>query len=306
MNPAVHAVADPGAEADLAIGDLAERTGVAAATLRVWEVRYGFPVPQRRASGHRRYTERDAERVAEVVLRRDAGTRLDVAIEQVLGGERVGVPAQAAALPSGSVFAQLRRTHPALMPHRLKKSTLSALSWAIEDEFCARGQRAHLFAAFQKEQHYESAQHRWIELARVSASAFVFADFETTIGTQPRKVALDTASPMRREWSVVCDSESLPVALAAWELPGQYRARDADRMFESIWTVDPTAVREAARVCAAVAAAAHAQDAEQVAEELRAAPRAGATDPAAVTSLFNRVIAYVDLPPPPLIRADPR
>ena len=45
------------AEADLfSIGDVAEASGVSPDTLRMWERRYGRPVPVRLPSGHRRYT----------------------------------------------------------------------------------------------------------------------------------------------------------------------------------------------------------------------------------------------------------
>ena len=49
----------PAAAQPLTISDLAQRTGVSAATLRAWETRHGFPTPTRRESGHRRYDERD-------------------------------------------------------------------------------------------------------------------------------------------------------------------------------------------------------------------------------------------------------
>jgi len=53
-------------DAGLTIGQLAERTGAAAGTLRMWESRYGFPRARRLASGHRRYSEEDVERVRDV------------------------------------------------------------------------------------------------------------------------------------------------------------------------------------------------------------------------------------------------
>ena len=59
----------------LTIGDLAERTGVSTGTLRMWETRYGFPVPQRRASGHRRYDEQ----VVDLAL---YGTHFHLGIDQ--------------------------------------------------------------------------------------------------------------------------------------------------------------------------------------------------------------------------------
>jgi len=42
-------------EAWLSIGALARATGIAVETLRTWESRYGFPVPDRKPSGHRVY-----------------------------------------------------------------------------------------------------------------------------------------------------------------------------------------------------------------------------------------------------------
>lgn len=43
----------------LSIGDICSETGLSADVIRVWERRYGFPVPVRLASGHRRYRRED-------------------------------------------------------------------------------------------------------------------------------------------------------------------------------------------------------------------------------------------------------
>ncbi len=156
----------------LTIGDLAQRTGVSPATLRMWEQRHGFPVPTRLASGHRRYRSTDAEVVADVLRGREDGVRLDVAIERA-----VARSVARARPPATSVFAELGRRHPQLAAHRLRKASLIALSWAIEDEFCAKATRPHLFGAFQRPVFYESSRARWREFARVARSAYVFADF---------------------------------------------------------------------------------------------------------------------------------
>ena len=231
--------------ASLSIGDLAKHTGLSPATLRVWETRHGFPVPQRLESGHRRYSDTDVEQIRAVLRRKDAGTRLEQAIAQTMAAARPGVP---------SVYAELRRHHPALGVYRLRKSTLLAMSWAIEDEFCAKADRANIWGAFQEERHYRAAQPRWSELARVAAGAVVLAGFaQHDPDASPVEVALTPDAPMRREWAVVCDAVDLPVVLTAWELPGQDATTDRERIFESMWTVDPEAVRDAARVCAAVA-----------------------------------------------------
>ncbi|WP_295656580.1 DICT sensory domain-containing protein [uncultured Nocardioides sp.] len=277
-------------ESALTIGDLADRTGISPATLRVWEQRHGFPCPTRLESGHRRYAESDVEGVLAVVHRRDAGVRLDVAIE-----EMTRAAGRAAAPRSPSVYATLRRRHPHLATHQLKKSTLLALSWAIEDEFCAKADRAHIFGAFQTTSRYAPARARWVELGRVATSAFVFADFDQpSTGGKPVEVPLAHDAPMRREWTVVCDSTDLPVALTAWEVPLQSGVPDAKRIFESMWTVEPTAVRDAARVCAQVAGAVAPDRAAPVLYDLASQPATGVADLASVTAMFNRVVAYVD------------
>lgn len=274
----------------LTIGQLAEACGIAPATLRMWETRYGFPEPQRLDSGHRRYSEEDVDHVRQVLAQRDAGVRLERAIELV-GSHRS---------PAGdrgtlSVFAELRRRHPHLSPQRLKKSTLLALSWAIEDEFCAQAERPRIFGSFQRTAYFDRAADRWAELSRVSRSTFVYADFAET-GTQDgiTRIGLDESDPMRREWSVICDAPGLSAALTAWELPGQDKVPDAHRRFESIWTVDPRAVRDAARTSVEVAHGRGAAEAAPLLYEMADTPPLAMADLESVSTMFTRVVAYVD------------
>jgi methanogenic corrinoid protein MtbC1 len=60
------------AGARLSIGALSRATGVPVETLRTWEARYGFPVPERRPSGHRVYPVSSVprlRRIAEALAR---------------------------------------------------------------------------------------------------------------------------------------------------------------------------------------------------------------------------------------------
>lgn len=294
--PAQAPLEDQVAEPTLSIGDLAEQTGLSPATLRMWEARHGFPVPERLESGHRRYRQQDVEAILAVMRHKDAGTRLELAITAAMAEAEPAAP---------SVYAFLRRRHPQLGVHRLKKSTLLALSWAIEDEFCAKADRAAIYGSFQQERFFRASEPRWAELARVSIGATVFADFEESdLSSSPVRVALPADAPMRREWAVVCDAHDLPVVLTAWELPGQEDVPDAARLFESMWSVDGRAVHDAARVCVSVAR----QHGVEIGAETGAETGAGdavvrsgvdlsrphTPDLAAVTGLFNRMVAYVD------------
>jgi MerR family transcriptional regulator, light-induced transcriptional regulator len=275
----------------LTIGELAERTGVLPATLRSWEIRFGFPRPQREAAGHRRYAPRDIGLVEEVLRQRTAGLSLTAAIAQAMAG----YPAQ-----DESVFALLRRRYPALQPQILRKATLLALTWAVEDEYCARSERAFLFGSFQEQRFFRRSQDRWNELARTAEAAVVFADFAAPAGPAPassalapRQVPVPAGAPLRREWVVVCEARDYPVCLAGWEFPGQRQVSDADRRFEVLWTLDPRPVRDAAVTCARLA--------ESFSPDLNLLDRLPAEpappislDLQRATGLLTRMAAYLD------------
>lgn len=292
MNPEPLSTQAPIQTNSLTIGDLAQRTGLAPATLRAWESRHGFPRPSRRDSGHRRYDEHDVELVIQVLRRRDSGMRLEVAIAGVaLADAAVGTPPGAP-----SVYAAMRSLHPNLQPQRLKKSTLLATSWAIEDECCARAERPMIFGGFQQEHYYRAAEERWTELARIARSTMVFAAFSSEPDPVERTTVVDLPddAPMRREWAVVCDAQDYPAMLTAWELPGQSTVPDRRRLFEAIWTVEPGAVRDAARACAQVAQQLGHPEGAPLLYELAANPAPPPVALQQAASLLNRVVAYVD------------
>jgi hypothetical protein len=53
MCPLPADLAEPG---QISIGALSRATGIPVETLRTWEARYGFPIPERKRSGHRVYS----------------------------------------------------------------------------------------------------------------------------------------------------------------------------------------------------------------------------------------------------------
>jgi len=229
------------------IGDVVERTGVAEATLRMWERRYGFPAPDRLASGHRRYSEREIELIRAVAAKRAAGLALAVAIEQAQSERSQSVP---------SVYAALRRRRPDLEPRLLVKPMMHALSHAIEDEALARAERVVVFGSFQRELFYRQAQPRWRELTRTAEAAAVFADFARVRAPRdgPAEVPVPREHPFNREWALVCEGQEFAICLSGWEPPGSALGPIGTRSFEAIWSVEPDVVREASRICCAIAA----------------------------------------------------
>ena len=273
----------------LTIGDLAERTGVPAPTLRSWEARYDFPRPVRLPGGHRRYVAQDVADVVEVARLRALGLPPAAAIG------RVAAPAW----PTHSVYAELRRAHPEVIVHSVSKTTMLALSRAVEDECAARAVRPVLFAGFQREEFARASFDRWAELARTAAATVLFADFADPAPLRagaPIEVALPADSPLRREWLVICDAPDMPVCLGGVELPSAGRIRDNRRRFELLWSVEPVVVRLAARVAAAHADAYRPGWRDDVDELLDYEPAPASADLRRAAGLLDRMLAYLPGP----------
>src|SRR4051812_48948152 len=107
--------ADQLVEPPLTIREVARETGVSEGTLRMWETRYGFPVPKRLPSGHRRYTDDDVASVRQVARDREAGLSMKAAIDRVR---------ESAGELEASIFAGVRRRRPDLQPYVLPKNAL--------------------------------------------------------------------------------------------------------------------------------------------------------------------------------------
>lgn len=265
---------------NFSIAELSRATGVPAGTIRMWEERHAFPVPQRLPSGHRRYTQADVERIRAVVAARESGLSLPAAIE------RAGEPARA-----HSIHALLRLRRPELAPERVPKSRMLALSHAIEDECIPRAQAPVLVGSFQRARFYREAQARWREFARGAAVAVALADFDTSLSRRPLEVRVDRGHPLEREWAVVCYAPGAAACLSGWEVPGTAR-----REFELIWTVDPELVHEAALAAADVAAVHSRKAAERIRAAVGPPPPPSSAETRGVAALAARMVAYVTMP----------
>lgn len=272
----------------LSISDVVERTGVAEGTLRMWERRHGFPMPERLPSGHRRYSEEQLELVRLVTGGRAAGLSLAVAIERARR-QRQASPA--------SLFAALRQRRPDIEPRTIPKAILTALSHAIEDESLSRASRPVLFASFQCARFYRREQDRWRELARGAELAIVFADFRQARAPRdgPAEVPVDRSHPLAREWAIVCDADRYAVCLAGREPPSsnpQWPTRQ--RSFEAIWSVEPDLVRQAARICAEIAACHQPSLVERIRDQLESEPATPDREQLRLAAaITNRTLSYL-------------
>ena len=262
--------------------EMSARSGVSEATLRMWELRHGFPKPQRRSSGHRRYSEADLARVRAVLRGRESGLSLQAAIELAHDRDEGQPP---------SVFAALRARFPELEPQLLPKRALLIMSRAIEDECLARAERPVLFGCFQRERFYRASEMRWRELARTAERAVVLADFRQV--RRPRNAAVEVplraTDPLAREWAVVCESPGFAACMTGWERPSE---EHGERMFETAWTVEAHAVRLAAQVCWRLASQAAPKILDDLGGRLQDAPVAREHEVRSAIQLSTRMVAY--------------
>jgi DNA-binding transcriptional MerR regulator len=276
----------------LGIGEVAELTGIGVGTLRMWEQRHGFPVPQRTASGHRRYASDDVEVLRSALALKSEGLTVPAALERARS--------QLDRQHSPSLYGAIMQRNGGSLPgRRLRKRTLIELSRAIEDEALAQGAAPICFGAFQKERFYRGVEPRWRALGAVAEASVVFADFaEARSDHAPAELPIVPSSPLGNEWSVVIDCTAFSAMLVAWELhdngAGDEDESDLDRCFESYWSLDPVEVRAAARVGAALARDADEELGDRIEALLAERPLAFERPAVSLTALTNRVVSYLD------------
>ncbi len=91
-----------------------KETGIAADTLRAWERRYGLPLPQRSAGGHRLYSQRDIETIKWLIRRQTEGLSISRAVdlwkEQIASGaDPLAGSVQPGILPASSANLETLR-----------------------------------------------------------------------------------------------------------------------------------------------------------------------------------------------------
>jgi MerR family transcriptional regulator, light-induced transcriptional regulator len=95
--------------AQLRIGELSRRTGVATELLRAWERRYGLLTPERTSAGYRLYSADDARRVRRMRGLLATGLSAAEAARQAASEPRPPAEAERAEVAPGAAAAELRR-----------------------------------------------------------------------------------------------------------------------------------------------------------------------------------------------------
>ena len=275
----------------LAIKDVAERTGLAPGTIRMWEQRYGVPEPQRTVSGYRIYTVEDVELLRRAVAFRSRGLSVPAALDRA---RTVTGPTD-----RPSIYGAIATADLPVRSQLLRKRTLIAISHAIEDETIARAAGPVVFGAFQHERNYRHEEHRYRRLAERADTAVVFADFpESRLDADPVEIPIAPEAALGNEWAVIVDAPGFAACLLAWERPRtpveERLLPELERRFESLWTMDPSVVRRAALVGASLMRDAAPDVAGRVERVLADRPLAVEAPAPGLTALTNRLVGYLE------------
>jgi DICT domain-containing protein/GAF domain-containing protein len=146
-----------------------------------------------------------------------------------------------------SVLSELLRQMPQLRSHLYFKSSLTALSHAMEDRVLAGTDRPLLIASFQQEKFYRQEAHRYRRLGEISDHVYVLAAPDTEFSDRDRYYELipfDNTDALASEWHLVVIGPQSSACLVCREktlppTPGHVLPDlDPSRRFEGIWTFD--------------------------------------------------------------------
>jgi len=147
------------------------------------------------------------------------------------------------------VLEAVLKVIPQVRPQIYFKSSLTALSHAIEDQVLAGSESPLVIASFQRERFYRQEANRYRRIADRSDQVYVLAapetDFTNTSGLY-ETIAFDPSDSLSQEWHLVVIAERYTSCLICQERKGQVQnpkfmdvqGVDQSRVFEGIWTFD--------------------------------------------------------------------
>jgi DICT domain-containing protein/signal transduction histidine kinase len=148
-----------------------------------------------------------------------------------------------------SVLDELLQALPHLRTQIYFKTSLIALSHAIEDQVLAGAGQPLVIANFQRERFYRQEANRYLRISELTPQVYVLAAAETsfTHGSEHYEtIAFDPEDELRNEWHLVVVAPRYSACLICRERAvqegdhdGVMPSMDQARRFEGIWTFDP-------------------------------------------------------------------
>jgi len=160
------------------------------------------------------------------------------------------------------VLDDLLEARPELRSQIYFKSSLTALSHAMEDQVLAGLGKFLVIATFQRERFYRQEASRYLRIADLTDQVYVMAAPETNFSNRFDRyemVAFDMDQPLSQEWNLVVLSEGYASCLICREQGSDHDRKssgsgvdlpqmDQTRRFEGIWTFDRGVTCTAARL----------------------------------------------------------
>lgn len=156
-------------------------------------------------------------------------------------------------MTKNSLLADLLQSFPELKIQVYFKSSLTALSHAMEDQVLADANAQSLvIASFQQARFYRQEAHRYRLIAQHTDQVYILSAPETEFSNSSEyyeTIAFDPEDPLASEWHLVVIGKNYSYCLICQERetnPGVSEELDATRSFEGIWTFDRTISCQAA------------------------------------------------------------
>ena len=157
-----------------------------------------------------------------------------------------------------SVLEELLKAFPQAHAQIYFKSSLTALSHAMEDQVLAGVDRPLVIASFQRERFYRQEAHRYLRIAERTDQVYVLAAPETDFADRSQDyemIAFEPADALSQEWHLVVLGPHYASCLICRERrqpdpPANIQDLHVDqsRRFEGIWTFDRQIVCESANL----------------------------------------------------------
>jgi DICT domain-containing protein/GAF domain-containing protein len=156
-----------------------------------------------------------------------------------------------------SVLSELLRQMPQLRSHLYFKTSLTALSHAMEDRVLAGTDRPLLIASFQQEKFYRQEAHRYRRLGEISDQVYVIAAPDTQFSDLIKEyelVPFSQTDALANEWHLIAIGAQSAACLICREKVGTpsevsiLPEIDPSRRFEGIWTFDRQVTIAAAHI----------------------------------------------------------
>lgn len=153
-----------------------------------------------------------------------------------------------------SILDDLLKALPQVRPQTYFKSSLTALSHAMEDQVLAGVDRPLVIASFQRERFYKQEAHRYQRIAERTDQVYVLAAPETDFANRSEHyetIAFEPEDALSQEWHLVVLGQQYASCLICKEREASDSPAlhiDQSRRFEGIWTFDRAVVHKSAEL----------------------------------------------------------